>query len=186
MCREYDIPCLLEHNKAITAAESLSYIVKELNGDIYLNIQGDEPLIEPKAIEQVIAYMLNNKEVYYLGLRSHISTEKEFKDRNVVKAVIDANGYAMYFSRSPISSNFDSSTAFRVMGMYGYRAEFLKEFASLPLGTLQAKESGVEMLRAMEAGYKIKLIETEFTTIGVDLSEHVPLIEKALKDSKRA
>ena len=129
--------------------------------------------------------MIRDTEVYYLGLKSHISTEKEFKDRNVVKVVVDSKGYAMYFSRSPIPSNFNPDTAFRVMGMYGYRSDFLKTFADLPVGTLQTKESGVEMLRAMEAGYKVKLIETKFTTIGVDLPEHVSLVEKMLKENNR-
>lgn len=180
-CKEFGIPFWIERQETSTAAEKLSYVARKMDGDIYLNIQGDEPLIEPKAILQVIDAMIANKDIYYLGLRSKIKTEDEFKDRNVVKAVVDINDYAMYFSRSPIPYTYDIGNTFRVLGLYGYRADFLKKFADFTRSKLESLECGVEMLRVMERGYKIKLVETEFNTIGVDLPEHIPLIEKRLK-----
>ena len=181
-CKEFGIPFWIERQETSTAAEKLSYVAKKLDGDIYLNIQGDEPLIEPKAIQQVIKAMIANKDIYYLGLRSKIKTEEEFKDRNVVKAVVDVNDYAMYFSRSPIPYTYDIGSAFRVLGLYGYRANFLKKFTDFTRSKLESLECGVEMLRVMERGYKIKLVETEFNTIGVDLPEHIPLIEERLRN----
>lgn len=180
-CKEFEIPCWIERQETSTAAEKLSYVARKMNGDIYLNIQGDEPLIKPEAIQQVIDAMITNKDIYYLGLYSKIKSEEEFKDRNVVKAVVDINGYAMYFSRSPIPYTYDIGNAFRVLGLYGYRADFLKKFADFTRSKLESLECGVEMLRVMERGYKIKLVETEFNTIGVDLPEHIPLIEERLK-----
>ncbi len=182
-CKDVGIPFWIEKEETSTAAEKLSYTARRMNGDIYLNIQGDEPLIDPNAIKQVINAMLKDEEVYYLGLRSKIKTEEEFYNRNVVKAVVDDNEYAMYFSRSPIPSTYDENNAFRVLGLYGYRADFLKKFVDFTRSKLESLECGVEMLRVMERGYKIKLIETEYNTIGVDLPEHIPLIEKRLKEN---
>lgn len=180
-CAEFDIHFWIEKDGTTTAAEKLSYAARKMDGDIYLNIQGDEPLIDPAAIKQVINAMIADTDIYYLGLRSKIETEEEFRNRNVVKAVIDANDFALYFSRSPIPYNYDPNNAFRVLGLYGYRADFLKKFADFKRSKLESLESGVEMLRVMEKGYKIKLIETEYTTIGVDLPEHISIIEERLK-----
>lgn len=180
-CEEFKIPCWMEKVTTTTAAETLSYAVRKMNGDIYLNIQGDEPLIKPEAIRQVINAMLKDTDIYYLGLRSKIKTEEEYRNRNVVKVVVDANNFAMYFSRNPIPYTYDADNAFRVLGLYGYRADFLRKFADFKKSNLETLECGVEMLRVMEKGYKIKLIETEYNTIGVDMPEHIPLIEKKLK-----
>lgn len=180
-CKEFNIPYWIEKEKCTVAAEKLSYASRKMQGDLYLNIQGDEPLINPKAITQIIEAMLKDESIYYLGLRSKIKTEEEFRDRNVVKTIVDKNEYAMYFSRSPIPYTYNSESAFRVLGLYGYKAEFLRKFADFPNSQLEMLECGVEMLRAMEEGYKIKLIETEYSTIGVDLPEHIPLIEERLK-----
>lgn len=181
-CKQFGIPYLHEKEKCTVAAEKLSYASRKMQGDLYLNIQGDEPLIDPKAIKQIVDTMLAEEDIYYLGLRSKIKTEEEFRDRNVVKTVVDKNGYALYFSRSPIPYEYDSENAFRVLGLYGYRADFLKKFADFSQNSnLEKLECGVEMLRAMEQGYKIKLIETEYSTIGVDLPEHIPMVELELK-----
>ncbi len=182
-CAEFGVPYWIEKEETTTAAEKLSYTARKMDGDIYLNIQGDEPLIKPEAIKQVIDAMKTNKDVDYVGLRSKIDTEEEFKNRNVVKAVVDANGFAMYFSRSPIPYTYDSNNAFRVLGLYGYRADFLKKFADFKRSKLESLECGVEMLRVMENGYRIQLIETEYTTIGVDLPEHIAIIEEKMKNS---
>lgn len=182
-CKEVGVPYWIEKEHTTTAAEKLSYTARKMDADIYLNIQGDEPLIDPKAIMQVIDNMLADETVYYLGLRSKIETEAEFVNRNVVKTVVDEFGYAMYFSRSPIPSEYNPETAFRVLGLYGYSADFLKKFADFPRSTLEQMESGVEMLRVMEKGYKIKLIETDYCTIGVDLPEHIALVEERMKNN---
>lgn len=183
-CKELGIPVWLGHKKATTGAEALSFAAEELEGDIFLNIQGDEPLIDPRAIKQIIDVMLEDDEVYYAGLRSRIETCEEFMDRNVVKVVTDNDGYALYFSRSPIPYTYSPETAFRVLGLYGYRADFLRQFSNYPKSELEKAECGVEMLRMMEKGYRIKLVTTTYTTIGVDLPEHIALVEELLKNNK--
>lgn len=184
VCNQFQIPCLYDAKQGNTAAQKLAYTIQDLDGDIYLNIQGDEPLLNPLALEQIIDELVRNDDVYYVGLRSKIKTENEHKDRNIVKAVVDNNDNAMYFSRSPIPPKFEYGKSFRVMGLYGYRVWFLKLFASIEKTDLENLESGIEMIRMLQNGYKIKLLNTEYDTIGVDLPEHIEMIEKEMNKIK--
>lgn len=183
-CKEFDIPCIYDKRQGSTAAQKLAFSIDKLDGDIYLNIQGDEPLLNPLAITQIINELQANTDSYYVGLISNIKNESEHNDRNVVKAVINANNEAMYFSRTPIPEKFEYGNAFRVLGLYGYRKWFLELFAQIDKSKLELLESGVEMLRMLELGYKIKLLKTKYETMGVDLPEHIPLIEKEIKKRK--
>lgn len=183
-CKEFDIPCIYDKKQGSTAAQKLAYSIGKLDGDIYLNIQGDEPLLNPLAITQIIDELKTSKDSYYVGLISNIKNEIEHNDRNVVKAVINSNNEAMYFSRTPIPEKFEYGNAFRVLGLYGYRKWFLELFAEIEKSKLETLESGIEMLRMLELGYKIKLLKTKYETMGVDLPEHIPLIENEMKKRK--
>lgn len=180
VCKSNDMKVVMTSGDICTGADRVAEVAKSYEADVYINIQGDEPLIKPAAIEQIINYMKNNNDVYYLGLKSRLSDEEEWKNYNVVKAVTDTNGDAMYFSRMPIPTVFDKEVSYRVMGLYGYRREFLLTFLELGQSSLEKAEKGVEMLRAMENGYKVRLIDTEYQSIGVDLPEHIVEIEREL------
>lgn len=180
-CKELSIPCLLEERESIVALERLSRVSRTLDGDIYLNIQGDEPLMPCGAIKQIIDGMLIDPEVYYLGLRSAITSEADFVNRNNVKVVVDNDDYALYFSRSQIPSTYDPDNAFRVLGLYGYRAEFINQFANFPKSSLEKLECGVEMLRAMQMGYRVKVIKTPYHSFGVDTPQDISLVEKIMR-----
>lgn len=181
VCDKYQIPCLYNSKQASTAAEKLSYAIKDLDGDIYLNIQGDEPLLNPLALQQIIDEMLNNEQSYYVGLISKIKTKEEHENRNIVKAVVDHQFNALYFSRMPIPSKFEYGNAYRVLGLYGYRKWFLEQYSNVSKSNLEKLESGIEMLRMLQSGYKIKMLETEYETIGVDLPEHIAMVEQELE-----
>ena len=181
-CIIYNIPCILHNEENVdTAAQGIACEVDNLNGDIYLNIQGDEPLLDPNALVQIIDEMIINKEEYYVGLYSLIETEEEFKSRNTVKTVLDDNDYALYFSRSCIPEKFEYGNAYRVMGLYGYRPWILKEFTNIYRTKLESLESGIEMIRMLQKGYKIKFLKTNYRSIGVDLPEHIEEVEKVMK-----
>ena len=94
----------------------------------------------------------------------------------------DNEGFALYFSRSPIPYTYNPEECYRVMGLYGYSSDFLRVFSSFPKSKLENSECGVEMLRVMERGYRIKLLETEYNTIGVDLPEHILQVEKIIRE----
>jgi len=178
-CQEYEINAMMTSNDIVTGADRVAEVAEKTDGDIYLNIQGDEPLIQPEAIEQIIEKMLEDNDIYYLGLRAEFENEEEWLATNTVKVVTDVYDNAMYFSRSPIPSN-DYKKAYRVLGLYGYKRDFLLKFKKLGLSSLEKAEKGVEMLRAMEAGYKVRLIDTKYHTIGVDLPEHISLVEQEM------
>ncbi len=180
-CLEYDMDVMMTSKDIVTGADRVAEVAEKTDGDIYLNIQGDEPLIQPEAIEQVIDAISADESIYYLGLRAHFDDREEWLAKNTVKTITDDEGYAMYFSRSPIPSD-DYTKSYRVLGMYGYRKDFLLEFKKIGLSTLEKAERGVEMLRAMQAGYKVKLIDTKYHTIGVDLPEHIKLVEEKMKE----
>ena len=182
-CNKYNIPCICNETNETTAAQKIAIESDNLDGDIYINIQGDEPLIDPGAIESIIDVMLNDESLEYVGLKSKITNEEEFYDRNVVKVVTDNNNFAMYFSRSPIPYEYEYGKAYRVMGLYGYTKEFLQNFKNSEKSDLEELEHGIEMLRVMEKGYKIKLIDTNYKSIGVDLKEHIKEVEKIMLEN---
>lgn len=184
-CLKYNIPCICNKTNETTAAQKIAIEAENLDGDIYINIQGDEPLIDPNCIKQIITAMKTDSTLEYVGLKSHIESEEEFNDQNVVKVVTDSNGFAMYFSRSPIPFNYNRNNAFRVMGLYGYRKNILKKFKDLEKSPLEKLEKGIEMLRVMEAGYKIKLLDTSYNSIGVDLKSHIKIVEDIMIKSDK-
>ena len=182
-CNKYNIPCICNKTNETTAAQKIAIESDNLDGDIYINIQGDEPLIDSGAIESVIDAMINDESLEYVGLKSKITNEEEFYDRNVVKVVVDNNNFAMYFSRSPIPYEFECGKAYRVMGLYGYTKEFLQNFKNSEKSDLEKLEHGIEMLRVMEKGHKIKLIDTDYKSIGVDLKKHIKEVEKIMLEN---
>lgn len=182
-CKKYNIPCICNKTNETTAAQKIAIESDNLDGDIYINIQGDEPLIDPGAIESIIDAMINDESLEYVGLKSKITNEEEFYDRNVVKVVVDNNNFAMYFSRSPIPYEFEYGKAYRVMGLYGYTKKFLQNFKNSEKSNLEKLEHGIEMLRVMEKGHKIKLIDTDYKSVGVDLKKHIKEVEKIMLEN---
>jgi 3-deoxy-manno-octulosonate cytidylyltransferase (CMP-KDO synthetase) len=144
---------------------------------IVVNIQGDEPMIDPAAIDTAILGLLDDDETVMATLKKRIEREHEIADPNVVKVITDHAGDALYFSRSPIPyprgtgrlpSEAEASVAyFKHIGLYVYRREFLLGYPDLPPGPLEQAEK-LEQLRALENGFKIRVVETEYESLGVD------------------
>ena len=141
---------------------------------IIVNIQGDEPMLDPAAIDAAILGLLEHDETPMGTLKKRIEDPAEIADPNVVKVVTDQAGNALYFSRSPIPYIRDSSEAppayFKHIGLYIYRRDFLLAYSDLPIGPLEQAER-LEQLRALENGFKIRVIETEYESLGVDTPE---------------
>ncbi|MBA4372760.1 MAG: 3-deoxy-manno-octulosonate cytidylyltransferase [Thermodesulfovibrio sp.] len=177
-------------------AEALRLLGREY--DIIVNVQGDEPLIRPEMIDAVIS-VLDDENAAIGTLVRKIDNSDEIFDSNVVKAVFDEHGYALYFSRAPIPFHRDvwKSTAagtevisqnasvaeppdcFKHIGIYSYRREALLRLTSLEPSRLEQIEK-LEQLRALEHGLRIKVRETDFETFGVDTPEDLERIEKWL------
>jgi 3-deoxy-manno-octulosonate cytidylyltransferase (CMP-KDO synthetase) len=159
----------------------------ELAGDaVIVNVQGDEPLINPGMVDDVIGLM-EDERVSIGTLVKRIEDAAEGNDPNVVKAVFNSGGFALYFSRSPIPYHRDFLSAdvpkmFKHIGIYAYTKSSLLSFAQLPQSELEKTEK-LEQLRALENGLTIKVRETSFETIGVDTPEDLERVEKCLSIS---
>lgn len=168
----------------LSGTDRIAEVAAHLSCDIVVNIQGDEPLMEPQLIDEVVKLVKDNAEVYLASAKSPIKQVEDLMNPNVVKVVTDGNGYALYFSRSPIpycstrGSGGNGPLGFRHIGLYVYRKEFLMKFITLDPSPLEKLER-LEQLRALENGYRIKLVYTEYDSIGVDTAEDLAqVIEK--------
>ncbi len=147
--------------------------------DLYVNIQGDEPLIDPLAIDAASSSLLvDDPEAPMATLIRRIEDPEEWTNPNVVKAVGDHNGRALYFSRSPIPNDLDGRSArFKHIGLYVYRRAFLLGYPRMRIGPLERAER-LEQLRALENGHAIRLVETEYDSLGVDTPEDLIRVER--------
>lgn len=153
---------------------------RELEFDVVLNIQSDEPMVRQEFISSLLgAYY--DKRVEIATLRKRISSTVEVNDPNIAKVIFDHNEDAIYFSRCaiPYNKSEKSIVYYKHIGMYAFTRDSLFEFASLPVSNLEIAES-LEQLRAIENGLAIRTVETEFQSIGVDLPEHIALVENEL------
>ncbi len=157
-----------------TGTDRVAEVASASNAEIIVNIQGDEPLIDPAAIDIAILGLLNDDDVPMGTLKKRIERASEITDPNVVKVVSDRHGNAIYFSRSPIpyvrESAGESTAYFKHIGLYVYRRDFLLSYSDLPVGPLERAER-LEQLRAIENGHKIRVVETEYESLGVDTPE---------------
>jgi len=159
--------------------------VKELgleNNDIVINVQGDQPLLDPRCLDEVIHPFLKEKDIKMSTLAFAITRKKEITDPKDVKVTFDNEGFALYFSRSPIPCGRDRGLTFdtyKHLGIYAYSVGFLEIFRNLAEGRLEQIEK-LEQLRAIEHGYPIKVVVTEFDSPEVDLPEDIRIIEKRL------
>lgn len=171
-----------------SGTDRLREIVNPLDVDIVVNIQADEPLLHHSMIDSLVSTLTDNKDIVMASLMRRIDDPDEISDTNVVKVVVDKNNFALYFSRSPIPFIRDSqaqnsqgrkSHYFKHIGLYAYTKDFLFTFANLPQSSLEVCEK-LEQLRAIENGYKIKMVETEYDTIGVDTPEDIERVREKL------
>ena len=150
--------------------------------DIVINIQGDQPAFDPRSLSEVVSPLIDDPELVMTTLIYKITDPAEIKDPNHVKCVFDKDHFALYFSRSSIPFGREGSQSFDIfkhLGIYAYRKHFLDRFASLPQGRLEAIER-LEPLRAMEHGYRIKVVETRYDSQEVDRPEDIEKIEMVL------
>ena len=142
------------------------------DAELIINVQGDEPLIAPSVIDGLVGAFDDDKELSMATVMTEITDEDEAKNPNNVKVVTDKNGYALYFSRSllPYPRIAGKAKVHKHIGIYAYRRDFLLKYAKLAPTPLEEAES-LEQLRALENGYKIKVIETKEKFVGVDTAE---------------
>lgn len=150
--------------------------IQDREADLVINLQGDEPFIEASSIDQLFSAMEDGT-AEIATLCCPIADEREYRDPNTVKVVLDSSGFALYFSRSPIphirTPNFELrtlSSCYKHIGIYGFTRSFLQQFVSMEKSLLEEAES-LEQLRVLENGYRIKVIVTGYKGFGIDTPE---------------
>lgn len=153
--------------------------------DVIVNVQGDEPLIEPEMINSIINSFKEDDTISMSTLKYKIDTMEEIENPNYVKVITDKKGYALYFSRSviPYPRKLDIQNYYKHVGIYGYKRDFVVEYAKMEPTPLELSES-LEQLRALENGYRIKVMETPYKIIGVDTQEELEKVREYIKNKK--
>ncbi|NLV91784.1 MAG: 3-deoxy-manno-octulosonate cytidylyltransferase [Firmicutes bacterium] len=165
-----------------TGTDRLAEVAANLDSDLIVNIQGDEPLLASEAIDAAVQPLMADPDLPMGTLKHRIEDPSEVTNPNVVKVVTDQKGLALYFSRAPIPYNRDSDGSpvyYKHIGLYVYRREFLLTFARLAPTPLETSEK-LEQLRALENGYKIMVVETTHQSIGVDTVEDLERVRQIL------
>ena len=158
-----------------SGTDRIAEVARSLDADVIVNVQGDEAQIEPAQVEQVVELLREDPEAVMGTLAHPIQSAETWQDPNAVKVVLDQQGYALYFSRSPIPFVRDAEDwitqtpvqPLRHVGIYSYRREFLLHYAAMPPSPLEEAEK-LEQLRALAAGYKIRVGITQTACIGID------------------
>ena len=171
-----------------SGTDRICEVINPLDVKIVINIQGDEPLIHPTMIDAVARALLDDSSISMATVMKNIEEPRAINDPNVVKVVIDKNNFAVYFSRSPIPFHAKESEIklpiyFKHIGLYGYTKDFLFVYKNLPVSYLERVEC-LEQLRVLEEGFRIKVIETKYDTIGVDTPEDLEKVKEYLQKEK--
>lgn len=181
----FDGEVVMTANTHERASDRIAEAAQSLDSDIFVMVQGDEPMITPQMIVESVAPMLENESVKCVNLVRRIESEEEYLNRNTIKVVMNLKNEALYFSRSPIPSlDFNATEnlpVFKQVCVIPFRRDFLQTFANLAPTPLERAES-IDMLRLLEHGESVHLVETFADTHAVDTPEDLRLVENLMKN----
>ena len=189
VAHEHNVKAVMTNINHASGTDRINEVAQLLgwtDNEIVVNVQGDEPLIEPNLIQQVAAHLANSKEAVMATACHAIHDEALLLNPNIVKVVLDAHGNALYFSRAPIPYPRDEACkkniqAHRHIGIYAYRVGFLKQYAKLAVTELEKIES-LEQLRVLHSGYKIAVTVTQNAPAsGVDTQTDLDYVRSIFK-----
>lgn len=177
-----------------SGTDRIAEAAASVDADIIVNVQGDEPLIEPEMISQAVRPLIDDPQLRMSTLKTGILDEEEYKNPHAVKVVCDGKGRAIYFSRSPVphGCRFEkggvaegSAAAYKHIGLYVYRRDFLAEFTRMSPTPLERAER-LEQMRALENGVDIMVVETAFNPVAVDTPEDLELVRSIISSRSGA
>jgi 3-deoxy-manno-octulosonate cytidylyltransferase (CMP-KDO synthetase) len=186
--RSFGAPVRMTRSDHPSGTDRVAEVVSSDTADLIVNIQGDEPLIDPAAIDAAVLAMIDDFDCQMGTLKKAIENPGEISNPNVVKVVTDRAGRALYFSRSAIpfvradDRNAGKVTRYKHIGLYVYRRDFLLRYSDLPVGPLEQFER-LEQLRALENGHSIRVVETEYESLGVDTPEDLDRVAQLFSAS---
>jgi 3-deoxy-manno-octulosonate cytidylyltransferase (CMP-KDO synthetase) len=168
-----------------TGTERVAEVAAHTDGQIFVNVQGDEPLLDPEVVDAAISALLEDPPASVASVATPIKNPADIMDPNIVKTVLDFDENALYFSRAPIPWLRDAAAKMAVrhlkhLGLYVFQRDALLEYPTLPQGTLEKIEQ-LEQLRWLENGWEIRIAEVEHDSVSVDVPEDVTKVEKLLQ-----
>jgi len=176
----------LTSSRARTGSDRIAELAQRMKADLFVNLQGDELLLDPEMLAPLIALFLKKRSLKVGSLMRRLESEEDYKNPNIVKVVSDQEGFALYFSRAPIpffrdrSGRRTISHVYQHLGIYIYRRKPLLEFSTWPTGALEDFEQ-LEQLRFLEHGFRIKLLETKGRSLRIDTPEDLKTAEAVLR-----
>jgi 3-deoxy-manno-octulosonate cytidylyltransferase (CMP-KDO synthetase) len=185
--RRFGAPVRLTRSDHVSGTDRVAEVASADSADLIVNIQGDEPLIDPAAIDLAVLALADEPDIPMGTLKKLIENPAELTNPNVVKVVTNLNGDAVYFSRSPIPSVREGSQAahYKHIGLYVYQRDFLLSYSRLQTGPLEQAER-LEQLRAVENGFRIRVVETDYECLGVDTPEDLERVTELFEAATRA
>jgi 3-deoxy-manno-octulosonate cytidylyltransferase (CMP-KDO synthetase) len=188
--RRIGAPVRMTRPDHLSGTDRVAEVASTDSAEWVVNVQGDEPLIDPGAIDAAILPLLDEPSIPMGTLKKRIEDPREIGDPNVVKVVTDRIGNAIYFSRSTIPYVRDGAKGksgrdvvhYKHIGLYVYRRDFLLRYPELPVGPLEMAER-LEQLRALENGHQIRVVETEYESVGVDTPEDLEKVNQLFEAS---
>jgi 3-deoxy-manno-octulosonate cytidylyltransferase (CMP-KDO synthetase) len=188
--RSFGAVAVMTRNDHLSGTDRVAEAASGDHASVIVNIQGDEPLIDPAAIDAATLALLDDPEVPMATLKKAIEDRREVNDPNVVKVVTNLSGDAIYFSRwaipyerqGPFARDDSRAVHYKHLGLYVYRREFLLAYSGLPVGPLERMER-LEQLRALENGHRVRVVETEYESLGVDTPEDLERVSALFEPS---
>jgi 3-deoxy-manno-octulosonate cytidylyltransferase (CMP-KDO synthetase) len=177
--KAFGAPVAMTSDKHERATDRIAEAAQTISADVYVMVQGDEPMITPDMIDLAVEPILKDPKVVCVNLAAPIKTEADFKDRNTIKVVLDKNNDAICFSREPIPHR-SLKDARKQVCIIPFRRDFLLTFTKLAPTPLEIAES-IDMMRALEHGYKVRMVPGDFASQAVDTPEDLKRVEALLK-----
>lgn len=186
ICKGFTPNVLMTKEEHPSGTDRIAEVIETVTCDMVVNVQGDEPFFDAGIIDRLIT-ALQQSDAVMASVCAPVTNIDELNNPNLVKVITDVNGNAIYFSRFAVPFSRDKeveniSVYKKHMGVYAYKASFLKEFITMPVSFLESTEK-LEQLRAIENGYKIKMIEVKGIEKGIDTPEDLELARKKIKDN---
>lgn len=183
-CNTHHIPCMMTSNNHKNGSERLSEVAKKTDADVYVTIQGDEPLLEPETIEKVLDTLFSEEGIPCATLKTAYHNPVDVINGTTPKVVTDLRGDILLFTRSPIPypKGALDYTIYKPIGVYAFKRDILIQYGDLEMGPLEKAEE-IELLRLVEHGYKIRIGEVSSETIAVDTYKDLERVRQYIEQN---
>lgn len=183
VCKDLNMNVVMTDSEHPTGTDRVGEVARKIKADVYVNIQGDEPIINPESIAKAIEpFYGNSKEIFITNMMTEIKKTYEIVDNTVPKVVVNNDGYGVFLSRLPIPYPKGRDTKYyKQVCVYGFTPKALEFYCNSERGAIESVED-IEVLRFIEAGYKVKFLETDHDTIAVDTKEDLERVKRFIKE----